>query len=160
MPGKRINPYLIKTHYSYTASELARRLGIHKNTVRNWTRDGLTYLPGRPQLFTGGAVRAFLAASNTARRRPCPPGTFYCFRCRDRRKPALGMVDFVDRLRGAGNLTALCEACGATMNRRAQRDAVPAIMPGLAVQIRQAAPSLSGSAAPSLNCALKEPDAP
>lgn len=158
MPGKRINPNLIKTNFSYTASELAKRLGVHKNTVWNWARGGLPSLPGRPVLFHGGTVRAFIVASNASRRAPCPPGTFYCFRCRDRRKPALGMVDFVARQRGAGNLTALCEACGATMNRRARGDALAAIMPGLDVQIRQGLPTLSGNPNPSLNCALKEPE--
>lgn len=158
MPGKRINPNRIKAHFSYTASELAKRLGVHKNTVGNWTRGGLSVLPGRPALFHGGTVRDFLAASNAARRVACPPGTFFCFRCRDSRKPALGMVDFTDRPRGAGNLTAICETCGATMNRRARRGALAAIMPGLEVQIRQAVPTLSGPTVPSLNCALKEPE--
>ncbi|SFK45784.1 helix-turn-helix domain-containing protein [Methylocapsa palsarum] len=156
MPGKRINPNLIKTHYSYTADELAKRLGVHKNTIRNWARVGLFFLPGRPILFHGGTVRAFIATRNAGRRAPCPPGTFYCFRCRDRRKPALGMIDFIDRLRGAGNLMAICETCGATMNRRARRDALAAIMPGLDVQIRQRPPTLSGSPVPSLDCTLKE----
>lgn len=158
MPGKRINPNLIKTHFSYTASELAKRLGVHKNTIRNWVLGGLPVLPGRPALFHGGTVRAVLAESNARRRAPCPPGTFYCFRCRDRRKPALGMVDFVDCRRGAGNLTAICDVCNATMNRRARRGALATIMPGLDVQIRQAVPTLSGRPLPSPNCALKEPD--
>jgi excisionase family DNA binding protein len=156
MPAKRINPNRVKIHYSYTPAELAKRLGVHKNTIRNWTRDGLQPLAGRPILFHGGSVRAFLAASNADRRKPCPPGTFYCFRCRERRAPALGMVDFMDRLTGAGYLTAVCEACGAIMNRRARRETLPTIMPGLAVQIREAPLTLKGSLFPSVNCASKE----
>jgi hypothetical protein len=35
MSAKRINPNLIKVHYSYTATELAERVGVHKNTIRN-----------------------------------------------------------------------------------------------------------------------------
>jgi hypothetical protein len=81
---------------------------------------------------------------------------FYCFRCRDCRKPALGLVDYEDRLGGAGNLIAICESCGAIMNRRAKREALPTIMPGLDVQVRQASPSLSKSLTPSLNCASEE----
>ena len=155
MPAKRLNPNLIKTHFSYTATELAKRLGVHKNTVRNWTREGLPVLAGKPALYHGGAVRAFIASRNAARRAPCPPGRFYCFRCRDRRRPALGMVDFTDRQRGAGNLTAICETCGATMNRRAGRETLAAIMPGIDVQFRQGPSTLSGSRPPSLNCAFK-----
>jgi hypothetical protein len=79
MPAKRINPNRVKVHYSYTATELAKRLGVHKNTIRNWSRNGLRPLAGRPILFHGGSVRGFLAASNANRRKPCLPGTFYCF---------------------------------------------------------------------------------
>jgi hypothetical protein len=156
MPAKRINPNRVKVHYSYTATELAKRLGVHKNTIRNWTRNGLRPLAGRPILFHGGSVRDFLAASNANRRKPCLPGTFYCFRCRERRPPALGMVDFIDRSVGAGNLTAVCESCGAIMNRRARRDTLATVMPGLEVQMREAPSTLSGSLLPSLNCASKE----
>ena len=156
MPAKRINPNLIKVHYSYTAAELGKRLGVHKNTIRNWRREGLPALDIRPVLFHGGAVRGFVAARNASQRRPCPPAMFYCFRCRDRRKPALGLVDYQDRPSGAGNLIAICESCGGIMNRRANREALPAIMPGLDVQIREASRSLGGSLAPSLNCVSKE----
>jgi hypothetical protein len=51
MPAKRINPNLIKVHYSYTATELAKRLGVHKNTIRNWRREGLPALACRRVLF-------------------------------------------------------------------------------------------------------------
>jgi hypothetical protein len=157
VPAKRINPNLIKVHYSYTATELAKRLAVHKNTIRNWTREGLPALACRPVLFHGGAVRAFLLARNITRRRPCPPTMFYCFRCRDRRRPALGLVDYEDRPSAAGNLIAICESCGGIMNRRVKREAIRTIMPGLDVQMRQAPPSIRGSLLPSLNCASREP---
>jgi hypothetical protein len=62
------------------------------------------------------------------------------------------MVDFVERPGHAGNLTGLCETCGATMNRRARRAALSAVMPGIDVQIRQATLRLKGCTTPSLNC--------
>jgi Helix-turn-helix domain len=156
MPAKRINPNLVKAHYSYTASELAKRLGIHKNTVRNWTRANLPALPGRRLLYHSATVRTFLATNNANRRRPCPPGMFYCFRCRERRKPALGLVDYADRPAGAGNLTAIYESCGTIMNRRARREALPTIIPGLDVNIRHAPATLAGNHSPSDNCGVKE----
>lgn len=158
MPGKRINPNLLKEHRSYSGSQLAKRLSVHKNTLRNWQREGLPVMPGRPALYHGGTVRAFLEAANASRRKPLLPGTFYCFGCRDRRKPALAMVDFDEGWKGAGNLTALCEACGATMNRRAKREALPTVMPGIDVRFRQAQPPLRGTLSPSPDCAFKEPD--
>jgi hypothetical protein len=159
MPAKRPGPNRIKRHRSYTIAELARAQGVHKNTVRAWMRAGLTPIDGRPLLFTGEAVRDFLSTTTAGRKRPCPPGMLYCFRCRDRRRPALGMVEFEPRPGGgAGNLKALCGDCGTMMNRRANHKAISRIMPGCDVTIRQADPSLMGHARPRLNCDLIEGD--
>lgn len=156
MSRRRVNPNLVKTHHSYTAGELAVRLSVHKNTVRHWQRHGLAPIDGgRPVLFQGAEVRAFLAKRNKGRKRPCPPGTFYCFRCREPRRPALAMADYVERRRGTGNLRALCEACGTMMHRRVRRSAIAAVMPGVAVQTKEAPPRLDERASPSLNCDLE-----
>ena len=45
MASRRLNPNLVKLHRSYTAGELAQRFEVHKNTVRNWQRDGLIRIP-------------------------------------------------------------------------------------------------------------------
>jgi hypothetical protein len=157
MPSKRVNPYLIKTHRSYTAAELAKRLGVHKNTVRNWQREGLPALGDlRPVLFQGRAVRGFLAQRNADRKRPCPPGAMYCFRCREARRPALGRVDYLQQAIGTGNLSAMCEACGTMMHRRARGDTLGRIMPGVAVTIREASPRLRGRHPPSPNCDMEK----
>jgi hypothetical protein len=149
---RRLNPNLVKRHRTYTAGELATRLGVHKNTVRHWHRDGLRPIDeGRPALFHGEMVRAFLAQRNGSRKRPCPPGAFYCFRCREPRRPALGMVDYIEARQGTGNLRALCETCGTVMHRRARRSTLSVAMPGIEVQITEAASRLSGRPDPSLN---------
>jgi len=94
MASRRVNPCRIKINRSYTARELADALDVHKNTVRHYQREGLKPVDNRrPALFHGGAVRSFLTHRNTTRKRPCPPGTFYCFRCRAPKRPAEGMVD-------------------------------------------------------------------
>lgn len=83
MPSLRVNPHRLKIHRSYDMRELADLLGVHKNTVRQWRRDGLKPVDNRrPILFTGDTARAFLIARNASRKRPCPPGTIYCFGCR------------------------------------------------------------------------------
>ena len=139
MAPRRLNPNLVKVHRSYTASELAERLGVHKNTVRNWQREGLAPIDGeRPFLFQGGAVREFLRSRNAGRKVPCGPGRFYCFRCRQPRVPAGGMVDFVPLNARSGNLRALCGGCGGLMHRRASVAALASIMPGIAIQMGQA----------------------
>ena len=157
MPAHRPNPRRVKLHRIYSAAELAACCGVHKNTVRHWQAIGLEPVSkGRPILFDGATVRAFLAKRNASRKRPCPPGTLYCFKCRQPRAPAMGMVEATHHGATTGNVSALCEACGTTMHRRVRLAAIPAIMPNLDVQIREAGPRLCERAEPSLNCANRK----
>lgn len=145
--------YRVKLHRIYSVQELAGCLGVHKNTVRHWQDAGLKAIDGnRPTLFSGKTTRAFLLARQTSRKRPCPPGTIYCFKCREPRPPALGMVEFIPGSGTTGNLAALCDTCGTMMHRRANVAKISTIMPRLAVQIRQAPSRLIERTRPSLNC--------
>jgi len=156
MPARRINPNCIKLNRSYSISELAARLVVHKNTVRQWQRTGLQPVDtSRPLLFQGAVVRAFLAKRNTARKRPCPPGTLYCFKCREPRPPALGMLEYVPANPTTGNLRAICGTCDTIMHRRTRLSGLATIMPNFAVQMVQAPQRLCGSPMPSLNCDLE-----
>lgn len=153
MGARRVDPNRIKLHFSYTAGELAARLGVHKNTVLNWQRHGLKSIDrGRPALYQGAHVRAFLASRNASRRRPCAAGELYCLRCREPRRPAGGMLDYIGLSVGSGNLRALCERCDTIMHRRVRQDRIATVMPGLDVQFTQAPSRLKGSTSPSLNC--------
>lgn len=155
MPAKRGNPRLIKLHRCYSIEEAARTLGVHKNSIRGWRSEGLEPIDGgRPMLFQGQALRAFLERRNSKRKRPCPPGTLYCFKCREPRPPALAMVDWTPVNDITGNITALCEACETVMHRNARRDALPTILPGISVQIAQGPSRIKGCSSPSLNCDL------
>jgi excisionase family DNA binding protein len=150
MAMKRIDPRRIKLHRTYSVEEAADRLGIHKNTVRGWQRRGLESIDhGRPVLFQGAVLRAFLERQRAKAKAPCPPGTLYCLKCRQPRAPALGMVDYVPRNGRAGNLSALCGTCGRMMNRAAALTALPMIMAGIEVRIL-AGPSTHKLAALSL----------
>lgn len=144
MPAKRINARLIKLHRAYSVEEASARLGVHKNTLRGWQRNGLEPIDkARPVMFTGKTLRAYLEGKRKAAKRPCPPGTFYCFKCRAPKPPALGMVDYIPRNALSGNLSALCGACGTVMNRRAAIASLSAKMPGIVVQIAGAPSRLS-----------------
>lgn len=143
MPARRANPQRVKLHRIYSVAELAACCGIHENTVRHWQANGLEPVSkGRPTLFDGGAVRAFLAKRNASRKRPCPPGTLYCFKCRQPRAPAMGMVEATRQNATTGNLSAICEVCGTMMHRRTRLAAIATIMPNLDVQIREADPRI------------------
>lgn len=156
MSGRRGNPNRVKLNRTYTARELADRLGVHKNTIGQWLRNGLDPIDRqRPYLFHGATVRSFLTSRNVKRKRPCPTGTLYCFRCRESRRPVPTSIDYIQVQAVFGNLRAHCDECGTVMHRRVRLAAIPAVLPGLLVQITEAPPRLSGSTSPSLNCDLE-----
>ena len=153
MSARRVNPNRIKLHRCYSVTELATCCDVHKNTVRHWQAKGLEPIePGKPFLFHGASAREFLARTNASRKRPCPPGTLYCFKCREPRAPAGGMIEAIRQNATTGNLSAICEVCGTMMHRRARLAAIAVIMPNLDVQIREAGPRIYERTKPSLNC--------
>jgi hypothetical protein len=153
MSRRGVNPNRVKIHTNYTARELADRLGVHKNTVRHWQRKGLNPIDDRrPLLFKGAVVRKFLVEQNSSRKRPCPVGTLYCFKCREPRTPIPTSLQYVEMRLGSGNLGGICAKCGTIMHRRVRQSEIHMVLPGLLVQIREAPPRLSGSVGPSLHC--------
>lgn len=69
------NHRLVKIHRSYTAEEIARLFGIHKNTVRHWVKEGLATIDDkRPILILGYVLAAFLQARRTKNKQTCKPG--------------------------------------------------------------------------------------
>jgi hypothetical protein len=149
---RTVNPRLIKRHHSYTIEEVSRTLGVHKNTVRGWRARRLEPIDNRkPILFAGKDLRAFLEREKLGRKRPSPKGHLYCFKCREARQPAMGMVDYVPITPVSGNLKALCVECATLMHRRARLVDLSTIMPGIAVQVAGAQPRLNKTEAPPLN---------
>lgn len=145
MPAHRINPNRIKTLRSYSSEELARCLGVHKNTVRNWRREGLMPVDdARYPLFHGGTVREFLATRNARRKQPCPLGTIYCLRCRVPSEPALGMIDYIPLSQWGGNLRGICATCGGLMHRRVRQSEIGKVMPDCVVQVSEGRKRLGG----------------
>lgn len=156
MSAKRINPRLIKIHRSYSVEDIARTLSVHKNSVRSWIKSGLPTVDNtRPVLVLGNELKAWLENRLKANKRPCPIGTIYCFKCREPKAPALGMIEYKPMDCSSGNLNALCEACGTVMHRRIKQIDISIKMPDLDVQIREALPSIIERAQPSLNCDYK-----
>ena len=143
MPVSQARLRALKIHRSYDVSELAEVLGVHKNTIREWQRLGLSPVDERrPLLFMGAAVIAFLKKRLMSRKSPCPPGTFFCLRCRAPKHPALGMVDVIPLNALTGNATGLCASCEATMYRRVNMNRIMQIFPNCAVKILVAPPRL------------------
>jgi hypothetical protein len=153
MANRGVNPNLVKLHRTYDVSELARRCGVHKNTVLNWRADGLAPIDGsKPILFHGSAIREFLKKRNGKRKQPCGPGKLFCFRCKQPRAPAFGLADYVSVTATSGNVRAFCDTCETVMHRRVSLSALTVAMPGIDFQNAEAPPRLMGSTPTSLNC--------
>lgn len=150
----RINPRRAKLHRSYTAFELADLLDVHRNTVRQWIKGGLPVLDSvRPLLICGSEFQAWWGKRRKATKRPCQPRRLYCFKCREPKVPALGMVEYAATNATTGNLKAMCETCGTMMHRRTRLADIGTLMPGLDVNRTLAPSSIVARPHPSPNCA-------
>lgn len=112
------NPRLVKIHRSYSVRELAALLGKHPNTIRNWQATGLeTFRNGREALAVGSEVRRFLEEKRNAAKRPCPPGSLFCFKCKKPRRPAFNEVELSHPLDCRSVLTGICPVCTRLMKQ-------------------------------------------
>lgn len=157
MARRRSNPRLAKIHRTYTVEEAARLYGVHRNTVRQWIKQGLsTCDQHRPLLILGSDLGRFLRAKTTANKRPCKPGQAYCVKCREPRTPALGMADYQAITPGSGNLVGLCPDCGTLMYRRVNLAKLLAVQGSLEVRITEARKRIDESNRPSVNSDFKQ----
>jgi excisionase family DNA binding protein len=120
VPGRRLDPRRAKAHYNYTIAEAADLFGVHRNTVRHWIGNGLeTVKVGGLILILGDELRRYLCIRRAKRRVRCPPGSMYCMRCRDARKPPGGLTELVPLRGSTVDLRGICPDCGSLMHRRA-----------------------------------------
>jgi hypothetical protein len=117
--GKRhSNPRLVKIHRSYTVEEVAKLLGKHKNTVRNWIKNGLATIDEkRPLLILGHDLVEFIKKRRAKNKQSCKPGQLYCVRCRVPKFPAGDFAEYSPVTEKFGNLIAICPDCDSIMNR-------------------------------------------
>lgn len=157
MRSRHPNPRLVKIHRNYTVEEVADLFGKHKNTVRQWIKEGLSVCDDRrPMLILGRELAAFLTAKRTKNKRPCKPGELYCLRCRSPRSPAGKMAEYQDIGAQVGNLIAICPVCDGLMNRRVSRAKVGAVCGDLEVSFPLGWEHINESLQPSVNCDFKQ----
>jgi len=122
MGNRRIDTRHIRSNLTYTVAEAAAITGVHRNTVRNWLKNGLSAIDGRlPTLIKGATFKGFLDARRAKRKRPCGPGRLYCLKCRAPKIPAFGEVEFEADTPKLGWLIGLCPDCGNLIRRRTSR---------------------------------------
>lgn len=115
---KRVPIHLIRHRHTYTIPEVAELLGVHKNTLRQWMREGLSPMDkARPIILHGAALKHFLLSRRASAKSPCLPHEFYCLKCRAPRVPWGGVIDVTIRSPQLFNMHAICEACDTTMHK-------------------------------------------
>ena len=155
MTKRHPNYRLAQVHRSYTFAEVAERFGVHRNTVRMWTRQGLETVDAyRPPLIRGQALQDFLKTKRLKNKRPCAPGQMYCLRCRMPQHPAGEMADFEPLHAPLGNLVGLCPVCELVMHRRVNLDKLALVRGNLDIRFPLALSHLNDRAEPSLNRAI------
>ena len=147
MSKRHPNPRLVKIHRSYTVDEIAQLFSAHKNTVRNWIKQGLpTSDAKRPTLILGRDLSAYLQARRIKNKQTCKPGEIYCVRCRAPRAPAEDMAEYKQITVTLGNLIGICPDCGAMMNRRVSLSKLGQIRGRMDITMPQALQHISESA--------------
>jgi hypothetical protein len=151
--SRRPNYRLVKIHRNYTVEEIACVLGVHKNTVRGWIKQGLRTIDRqRPTLILGSALSHFLKDRRRTGHKRCAPGEIYCVKCREPVRPAGGMADYVPRTSSLGTLTGICPGCENVIYRRVSRATLDESRGDLEVMIPQARSHLRDSRSLSVNC--------
>lgn len=146
MSRRHPNPGLVKTHRSYTVSEIAECLGVHRNTVREMLRRGLpTCDLQRPVLILGRDLAEFLRARRANSKRPCKPGEVYCVRCRAPRRPAGEIAEYRPKTSTLGNLVGICPDCDCLIHRRVSLAKLDAARGNLEVLMPEGQPHIGDS---------------
>jgi hypothetical protein len=103
---------MVKIHRNYSVEEIARLFRLHKNTVRNWLKQGLTPIDERrPMLILGRELSRFLEERRQKAKQVCGPGRIFCISCRAPKVPAGKMAECVPTSPRSGNLRGICPDC-------------------------------------------------
>lgn len=157
MGHRRSNPRLAKIHHSYSVEELARLLKVHKNTVRNWLRQGLAPIDGgRPTLVRGEEVRRFLIERRARLKQACGPGRIYCLPCRAPKVPAGNFAELIPNGTTAGMLQGICPSCDRMIYRRVNLQKLETVRGDLDITVAQAGLRLKETTRPNVHCDSRE----
>jgi hypothetical protein len=147
------NPRLAKIHRNYSVEDTARLFKVHKNTIRNWLKDGLEPIDDqRPTLVRGDELRRFLAHRRARAKQACGPGRIYCLPCRAPKVPAGNMTECLKTGDTTGALRGICPDCDRMIHRRVNLRKLAAVCGDLDVTVTKAGPRLEETAKANVNC--------
>lgn len=83
---RNYNLRILKEKKSYSTQELAERMAVHVQTVRDWRKDGMKPIDEANHfpLYIGKDVKTYLRKCMEAKRMKLGPDEFYCFGCHNR----------------------------------------------------------------------------
>ena len=147
------NPRLAKIHRSYSVEDVSRLFKIHKNTVRNWLKQGLKPLDDqRPTLIRGEEIRRFLGERRAHAKQACGPGRIFCLPCRAPKMPAGNMAECIQTGDTTGTLRGICPTCDRMIYRRVNPLKLEAVRGDLDISVTQAQPRIEETAKLYVNC--------
>ena len=126
--------------------------GVHRNTVRQWLKNGLHAIDTRhPTVILGTTLADYLRLRRTRNKRPCQPGEMYCMRCREPKLPADLRAEYRTLTETQGNLIGLCSVCKSRMFRRVSLAKLSLVCGTLRVTPPQAQGHIDESPTPTVN---------
>lgn len=157
MGARHPNPRRAKIHRSYSVEEVSRLFAVHKNTVRNWVRKGLSPIDGhRPTVIRGIELRRFLTARRTSTRQTCGPGRIFCLPCRAPKVPAGNMADCISMSETTGTLRGICPDCDRMIYRRVNPQKLDTVRGDLDITVTKVRSRIEGTVRPNVNCDSNE----
>jgi len=157
MGARHPNPRLAKIHHSYSVDEVSRRFAVHKNTVRNWLRQGLAAIDEqRPTVVRGAELRGFLTDRRARAKQICGPGRIYCLPCRAPKVPAGNMAECIVVGETTGSLQGICPDCNRMIYRRINPQKLDTARGGLDITITQARSRIEETTKSNVNCNFSE----
>jgi hypothetical protein len=159
MGSRHPSPRLAKIHRSYSVEEIACLFNVHKNTVRNWLRQGLQPIDGRrPTVVRGEEIRRFLTERRAHAKQTCGPGRIYCLPCHAPKVPAGKFVECVQTGETTGTLQGICPDCDRMIYRTVNPQKIAAACGDLDVTLTQAGARIEETTKPNVNCDSTEGD--
>ena len=153
MGNRHGNPRLVKIHRNYCVEDIARLFGLHKNTVRNWLKQGLATIDDRrPTLVLGRELSRFLQERRRKARQVCGPGRIFCIACRTPKVPAGNMAECTPTSPLAGNLCGICPDCDRLIYRRVNLTKIDSVRGDLEITFARPDPRIRDSAVTFVNC--------
>jgi hypothetical protein len=155
------NPRLAKIHRNYSVDDVSRLFTIHKNTVRNWLREGIKPIDNqRPTLIQGSELRRFLSERRARAKQACGPGRIYCLPCRAPKVPAGNIADCIHTSGMTSTLQGICPDCNRMIYRRVNPRNLEVVRGDLDITVTRAQTRIEGTAIPNVNCDSTEGDHP